>query len=162
MVFATTDLGEVIMVDLREAVREDLEQMVHLLSDDPLGSQREDIADAWAQYESAFSAIQQDPNHRLIVVADGSEIVGVLQLSFLPNLTFSGQWRAQIEGVRVKATCRGQGVGAKLLQFAIDQANERGCKMVQLTTNRSRKEALEFYEGLGFQNTHHGLKLMIS
>ncbi|CAN5749040.1 hypothetical protein BH23ACT5_BH23ACT5_24080 [soil metagenome] len=53
---------------------------------------------------------------------------------------------------------RGQGLGGKLLGWAVDKARDRGCHLVQLTTNKSRTEALRFYESLGFEATHEGLR----
>jgi GNAT superfamily N-acetyltransferase len=95
-----------------------------------------------------------------LLVADlGGAVVGVLQLSFLPHLTYQGGWRAQIEGVRVSEEVRSGGVGQALLESAIDRARERGCHVVQLTTDRRRPRALQFYLKLGFEVTHDGLKL---
>jgi GNAT superfamily N-acetyltransferase len=86
-------------------------------------------------------------------------VVGVLQLTFLRCLTHEGGRRAQIEGVRVDRARRGGGLGRVLLAEAVRRARERGCHLVQLTTDRRRPEALVFYERLGFVATHHGLKL---
>ncbi|KRG12920.1 acetyltransferase [Lederbergia galactosidilytica] len=46
-----------------------------------------------------------------------------------------------------------------LIQWAIQRAKERGCHMVQLTTDKNRPEALHFYEKLGFNASHQGLKM---
>ena len=54
---------------------------------------------------------------------------------------------------------RSRGVGRLLMGAAIDRARERGCHLVQLTTDRRRPEALRFYESLGFEASHEGLKL---
>ena len=102
--------------------------MVALLADDPLGAEREDpTVDAQARYRSAFAAIMEDPHHTLLVADDGGEVVAMLQLSFLPHLTYAGGWRAQIEGVRVAPDRRGSGLGRRLCAFAIGRARERGC-----------------------------------
>ena len=65
---------------------------------------------------------------------------------------------ALIEGVRIDESYRGKGLGKKLIEWAIEKA-QSGCHMVQLTTDKSRPEALEFYEKLGFIASHEGLKL---
>jgi GNAT superfamily N-acetyltransferase len=145
---------------MREARAADLAAIIALLADDPLGSRRE-AADASVTptYRAAFEAISADPHHRLIVADLDGTVVGVLQLSFLPHLTYHGGWRAQIEGVRVSREMRSRGVGRALLEWAIDRARERGCHLVQLTTDRRRPEALRFYLDLGFEATHDGLKL---
>ena len=83
----------------------------------------------------------------------------MLQLSYLPNLTYTGRWRAQIEGVRIARDFRGQGAGRQLLEYAIERARTRHCHVVQLTTDKSRPDTLAFYEALGFETSHAGLKL---
>jgi GNAT superfamily N-acetyltransferase len=86
-------------------------------------------------------------------------VVGVLQLTCIPSLTYQGGWRALIEGVRVDSGERSQGLGKTLFEWAIARARERGCHMVQLTTDKARPDAKRFYESLGFVASHEGLKL---
>jgi len=147
-------------ISFRPATKADLPEIVALLANDPLGAFREHSGGApAASYEAAFEAIQGDANHEIIVpILDGT-VVGVLQLSFIPHLTYEGGWRTQIEGVRVSEGLRGRGVGRALIEWAIARAQDRGCHLVQLTTDQRRPEALSFYLGLGFEATHHGLKL---
>ncbi len=149
--------------EFREATRADLSGIVSMLADDPLGSTREahgeDVASA---YLDAFEAIDADPNHRLLVADLDGEIAGVMQLSFIPHLTYVGGWRAQVEGVRVAKAYRSRGVGRALFEYAIREAAERGCHLVQLTTDRRRPDALRFYIELGFELSHHGLKLHLT
>lgn len=146
---------------VRRATSADLSAIVAMLADDALGAQRENDRLPLAQsYTDAFTAIDQDPNNDLVVVeADGGRVIGVLQLTFIPYLTYQGGWRALIEGVRVAAEYRASGVGQRLLVWAIERARERGCHMVQLTSDKARPKAIRFYEGLGFVATHEGLKL---
>lgn len=148
---------------LRPAAEPDLPALVALLADDPLGALREGEGGApSAAYRKAFRAIVADPNHELLVAEEDGAVVGLLQLSFLPHLTYEGGWRAQIEGVRVARDHRSRGIGRIMLEAAVERARERGCHLVQLTTDRRRPEALEFYLGLGFQDSHHGMKLHLS
>lgn len=95
----------------------------------------------------------------LIVACDGAAIAGVLQVTFTPHLTYQGGWRATIEGVRTNASRRGQGIGRELVSHAIVRARGHGCHLVQLTTDKKRPQALRFYQALGFQASHEGLKL---
>ncbi len=149
-------------MNIREATRQDVSAVVSLLAQDQLGSQREAVSDPLPDaYWSAFEAIDRDPNHRLVVAEDDGEVVGTLQLTFLPHLTFQGGWRAQIEAVRIAANRRGQGLGRVLFEWAIAEATQRGCHLVQLTTNKGRDDARQFYESLGFEATHEGMKLYL-
>lgn len=90
---------------------------------------------------------------QLLADEDGV-LVGTLQLSFLPHLTFRGGWRAQVEAVRTANDRRGEGLGSQLLRWAIAAADERGCHLIQLTTNATRPDAQRFYAELGFEATH--------
>lgn len=148
---------------IREAVRADVPHIVALLADDELGRQREsDAVPLDDRYWTAFDAIDADPNHQLIVLErEDGQVAGCLQLSFLPHLTFRGGWRAQIEAVRIASTLRGAGHGRALFEWAIEEARRHGCHVVQLTTNVRRPDALAFYESLGFEVTHQGLKLYL-
>lgn len=138
----------------------DLNEIVRMLADDPLGAQRETYSEPLVSgYCNAFEAIRSDPNNELIVAVHGNSIVAVLQLTFIPNLTYRGHWRALIEGVRVSSGARSRGVGAALVRHAVARARARGCAIVQLTTDKARDDALRFYERLGFVSSHHGLKL---
>ena len=148
---------------IREAARADVPDVVALLADDDLGRRREctqmPLDD---RYWAAFDAIDTDPHHQLLVLeADHDQVAGCLQLSFLPYLTFRGGWRAQIEAVRVATRHRGTGLGRVLFEWAIEEARRRDCHLVQLTTNVQRPDALAFYESLGFEVTHQGLKLYL-
>ncbi len=144
----------------RTATKDDLGAIIALLADDELGQTRESIlAQARPAYEAAFTAISTDPNNEIIVAEQGGRIVGCLQLTMLPGLTYQGGTRAQIEGVRIASDLRGSGLGKKLFQFAIARAKRDGAFMVQLTTTATRIDAAKFYMDLGFMATHSGLKL---
>ena len=56
---------------------------------------------------------------------------------------------------------RSAGFGTRLFEWAIGRARERGCRMVQLTTDKSRPDAKRFYEALGFVASHEGMKLAL-
>lgn len=146
----------------RRAVRTDLPEIVRLLADDSLGSTRETFQRPLPEsYYAAFEAIDRDCNNELVVAEKDGSVVGTLQLTFIPYLTYKGSWRALIEGVRVDASLRGAGLGHRLIAHAIERARERGCRMVQLTSNKSRADAIRFYQSLGFLASHEGLKLSL-
>jgi ribosomal protein S18 acetylase RimI-like enzyme len=149
-------------ISFRLATNIDLESIVAMLADDMLGSKRERYEHPLPNsYIQAFKAITSDPNNELVVACDGGEVIGVQQITFTPYITHQGGWRATIEGVRTKASVRGRGVGNELIKWAIKRAKERGCHIVQLTTDKQRPDALRFYERLGFKATHEGLKLKL-
>lgn len=69
--------------------------------------------------------------------------------------------RATIEGVRVSRDARGTGIGKQLFEYAIKEAKRSGCGVVQLTTDKTRPDAHKFYETLGFEPSHIGMKLRL-
>lgn len=149
-------------ISFRRAEKKDLAGIVALLADDDLGATRERPGlPLDERYNKAFEAIGQDPNQLLAVVERRGTLLGCLQLTFIPGLSYSGMWRCQIESVRIASFARGEGLGGLMFRWAIEQARDRGCGMVQLTTNKVRPDALRFYERLGFQASHEGLKLML-
>ena len=128
-----------------------------LLADDILGADRETGPDD--AYEKAFAEIAADQRNRLIVADVDGQIAGALQLTLIPGLSRHGMTRAQIEGVRVAAPWRGQGLGRAMIGWAVEEARRGGCGLVQLTSDKRRADAIRFYETLGFTSTHEGLKL---
>lgn len=144
----------------RRAQASDLETLVTMLVDDDLAQQREGSARTLDDsYRDAFAAIDADPNNDLIVTEENGIIVGMLQLSFLPGLSRHGSWRAQLENVRVTVDRRGEGIGGQLCEWAIAEARARGCRLVQLTTDKRRPAAHRFYQRLGFRASHEGMKM---
>jgi GNAT superfamily N-acetyltransferase len=144
----------------RRATRADVPDIVRMLADDMLGSGREQyVLPLPESYYAAFAAIDADPHNELIVAELDSQVVGVLQLTYIPYLTYQGSWRALIEGVRVDTSLRASGIGRKLLTWAIERAHSKGCHLVQLTSDKARSEAIRFYESLGFVASHEGMKL---
>lgn len=151
-------------ITFRRARRDDVPAIVRLLADDPLGATRESpgppMPDA---YLVAFDAIDRDPNNELVVAETGDgRVAAVLQLTFVPSLTYRGGWRALVEGVRVAAELRSGGLGRRLFEWAIARAAARGCHLVQLTTDKARPDARRFYESLGFVASHDGMKRPVS
>jgi GNAT superfamily N-acetyltransferase len=151
------------MVQLRPARAADVPALVALLAADQLGATRDGVRDGadLAAYTAAFEAIDADPAHILVVAESAGEVVGTLQLSFLPGLARRGALRAQIEAVRVADAARGGGLGGAMIGWAIEEARRRGCALVQLTTDKSRTDAHRFYQRLGFVASHEGMKLAL-
>lgn len=147
----------------REALLDDLAAIVRMLADDVLGKSREIEGNGLdPSYLSAFDAIKLDPNNRLIVADLEGEVVGCMQLTTIPHLTFGGRTRLQIEGVRVDRAVRGQQIGGAMIKWAINFADNEGCHLVQLTSNKHREDALRFYEALDFEPSHIGFKHYLS
>jgi ribosomal protein S18 acetylase RimI-like enzyme len=148
-------------VSIRRARRDDVEAIVRMLADDPLGSGRERIEEPLPSYYfQAFEAVDRDSRIQLVVAEDDDgSVVGCLELCILPGLSSQGASRGLIEDVRVAAHCRSRGIGEKMVQWAIAEARTKGCKLVELLTHHTRVDAQRFYKRLGFQPSHVGMTL---
>ena len=154
--------AHLVNIIFRQATLEDLPSIVAMLADDKLGKSREDFSIPLnQQYLDAFTAIQSDSNQFLEVAISDNQLAGCLQLSFIPGLSRLGMWRGQIESVRVATEFRGQGIGRKLFEWAITECRNHGCGLVQLTSDKNRPEAIDFYQSLGFEASHEGMKLKL-
>ncbi|NIJ36820.1 GNAT superfamily N-acetyltransferase [Sphingopyxis panaciterrae] len=143
---------------LRDATAEDLPAILAMLAEETIPADREaDPGDP--RYLAAFRVIDADPNQRLIAAERDGRIVGTMQLSFLPGLSFRGSWRGLIEAVRIAADLRGQRLGERMILWAVEQCRARDCKLVQLTSSATRTDAHRFYARLGFVQSHVGMKL---
>ncbi|SNR83467.1 GNAT family N-acetyltransferase [Lutibacter flavus] len=150
-------------MNFRKATEKDVIAIVEMIADDVLGKARENFQIPLPkEYYSAFKNINNDDNQELIVVEnDELEIVGTMQLSFIQYLTYQGGIRAQIEAVRIRKEQRGTGLGTKMFEWAIEQAKHRKAHVLQLTTDKKRSEALNFYKKLGFIDSHEGMKMYL-
>lgn len=125
-------------VTFRTARRDDLDAIVAMLADDIARSRSGHVVHVTPGITAAFDEIESDPNNELIVGEQGGAIVASLQLTYIPGLSRGGMRRAQIESVRVRADLRGQRIGQRLIEAAIDRARHRGCGVMQLTTDLRR------------------------
>lgn len=145
----------------RKANKTDLTAIMGMLANDPLGALREDLQHP-GKYAKAFHVIDSDINQELMVVEnEAGEIIGSFQLTFIQYLTHQGSIRVQVESVRVREDQRGKGIGEKMFAWIVQRAKEKGAHMVQLTSDKKRRDAIRFYEKLGFVVSHEGLKLSI-
>ena len=145
-------------LEIRAAVADDVPAIVAMLADDPLGAQRESPDDL-TPYLTALERLSADPNQRLVVAAREGKVVGTLQLTIIPGLSRRGATRSIIEGVRIHADERGSGLGTRLIEWAIEESRNLECRLVQLTSDKTRTDAHRFYERLGFTASHPGFKL---
>lgn len=145
---------------IRPATEEDLAEIVALLADDPLGATRESTDDL-TPYVAALKRLTDDPHQHVVVAVRAGRVVGTLQLTIVPGLSRKGSTRSIIEGVRVHADERGNGLGARFVEWAIERSRAENCQLVQLTSDVTRTDAHRFYERLGFTASHVGFKLQL-
>ena len=145
----------------RKATKNDIEAIMKIIANDKLGKTRENVQYALPQsYLEAFEIINKDPNQELMVVEDENmEVVGTFQLTFIQYLTYQGGVRAQVESVHVRKDKTGQGIGKKMFEWIIQRAKDKKAHLLQLTTDKQRPGAINFYQNLGFTASHEGMKM---
>lgn len=147
---------------IRNATIDDLPFIVGLIAHDTVLDLIDDPAQAQGpDYLAAFQAISSDPNQVLLVAETDAVSVGTFQLTFTPGIFRRGAWRCTIEGVHVSPEHRNKRIGEKMMAWAVEMAKQRGCAMVQLTSNKKRTDAHRFYERRGFSRSHEGFKLYL-
>ncbi|MFD9046177.1 GNAT family N-acetyltransferase [Streptomyces zaomyceticus] len=144
-------------LEIRPATAEDIEAIVAMLADDPLGARRESPDDL-GPYLAAFELLEGDPHQHVVVAVREDKVVGTLQLTITPGLSRQGATRSIIEGVRIHSDERGSGLGTELIEWAVEESERRNCRLVQLTSDATRTDAHRFYERLGFEASHVGFK----
>jgi GNAT superfamily N-acetyltransferase len=149
-------------VQIREATENDLMAIVALFADDPIGGHG-DTTDQQAlpEYHAAFARIAASANETLYVAEFDGEVVGTFQTVITTTLTGRGASNMIIEAVQTRADQRGRGIGAAMIDHAIEEARRQGVRLVQLTSNAARKDAHRFYQRLGFAPSHLGFKMKL-
>lgn len=143
----------------RRAVEADLPFIVKLLTEDAVRVTEDKPDEPFhPRYVAALRELEADPNQMMMVAVLDSEVVGTIQLTFIPGIAALGMKRCLVEAVHISPAHRSKGLGTQMIQWAIEQARERGCGMVQLTSNKKRLDAHRFYERLGFLKSHEGFK----
>lgn len=146
-------------VVVRRANAADVAIIVQMLWDDDEGRQRESISKNQAStYLSAFEQIERDPNSQVLVATINNTVVGCLQLTVIPGLSYRGVNRALVEDVRVLKSHRGRGIGNQMLAFAEAKATELGCGLIELFVHDGRSDAHRFYENAGYIGAHRGFR----
>ncbi len=144
----------------RKAEEKDLNKIIQMLADDFLGNHRENLEDG-ISYQKAFDEIFADKNNFLAVVEFENEVIATIHLTLMRFLTRKAVRRMNIESVRVKTKYTNQGIGRYMMQKAIEFAKENDARIIQLTTDKRRLDVHRFYEKLGFEASHLGMKLYL-
>jgi len=91
---------------------------------------------------------------------DSGAILGTFALLIMDNLAHAGRPSAIVEDVCVDSRLRRQGIGRAMMQAAMEQARQRGCYKLALSSNLARDAAHAFYRSLGF--VQHGLSFHVT
>ena len=142
---------------VREATEDDLDAVLALQREDSFHSFSEPDHVS-ANQRAAFAEIDADSQQQLLVGTLDEHVVTTAQVTWIRMLSADGGLYCQVEAVRTASDLRGRGIGAQLMSVIEDEARRRGAARIQLTSNQRRADAHRFYERLGYEPTHVGMK----
>lgn len=132
---------------IRFARVSDVPELVRLFSELGYEIAPDVLAARWAAFEAS--------GEQAIVAADDAPdgcLLGVATLHATPVLHRAGPV-GRVTALVVDARLRGRGIGRALMQAAERWASDRGCVLLEVTSNQRRVDAHSFYEGLGYERT---------
>jgi N-acetylglutamate synthase-like GNAT family acetyltransferase len=133
---------------IEPATIEDLPALIELVTD--LFSSSDDFRPDRAAQERGLQLILEQPNRgRIFVVRNNDRIFGMVNLLFTIS-TARGGFVILMEDVVIHPDHRGQGYGARLLNYVIDFAQQKNFKRITLLTDRVSAESQEFFKKHGF------------
>lgn len=142
---------------IRDAGPQDLEAILALAAED---SQHyfDEPETVTENQRAALVEITADAHQQMLVGEVDGSVVCTAQVTWMRMLSADGGLYCQVEAVRTASARRGGGIGASLMAHVEAEARERGAARIQLTSNRQRTRAHAFYERLGYEASHVGLK----
>ena len=92
----------------------------------------------------ALAALYRGPGAAMMVARDDQGIAGC------GGLTDEGDGTGELHHVFLEDRCRGQGIGAAILQALLDEGQRRGLREIRLETASFLTAALAMYRRAGF------------
>jgi GNAT superfamily N-acetyltransferase len=143
-------------IEIRGATENDLQDILNLYVQPSMDNGKVlSMIDA----KKIFNRIQQYPNYAVYVALMNNVIVGTFALLIMDNLAHIGTPSGIVEDVAVCQNNQGQGIGKKMMQFAMQKCKEFGCYKLILSSNVKRIQAHQFYDSLGFKQ--HGISFHV-
>lgn len=127
---------------VREAVKEDLDELSHLY----LFLHEKDIPEQSQHLQNVWNEIISDKNHHIIVNVVDGRIVSSCVCVIIPNLTRNVRPYAFVENVVTHLDCRGKGYATECLNYAREIAKNQNCYKMMLLTGSKEQRTLDFYE----------------
>ena len=128
-------------MELRELNEKDLESLIKLYEqlDDANGNfTAEDARKIWK------TEIEGNKKIKYYGAVENGKVISTCYCLIIPNLTRLGSSIAFVENVVTDSEYRGQGLGRKVMEMAIEFARENNCYKVILQSASFRKEAHQF------------------
>lgn len=115
-----------------------------------------DPQDMAAYIAASFSPQKQaeelaDPLSKFLIAEIDDQVVGYTRLKFGPAPSaIGGQNQVEIARIYAEKEWIGRGVGSRLMQACLDEAEQNGCDVIWLDVWERNPLAIAFYEKWGF------------
>ena len=111
------------------------------------------LADSWERRRERYQGWLESGDGRLFVAESGGRIAGYLMLTLAhaPESWDVGSRAAEIETLSVLPEERSSGVGAALMDAALDEATQAGVNAIGVGVVHSNVDGIRFYERAGFK-----------
>ena len=106
-----------------------------------------------------FNRMKTYPDYQVYVAEINGVIVGTYALAILENMAHMGSKSGLIEDVVVSESYQRQGIGSRMMRYAIETCKEKSCYKVSLSSNLRRENAHSFYDSIGFKK--HGYSFLM-
>ena len=136
------------MIMLREAVKEDLYELLNLY----LFLHEKNIPKNSDYLENTWEKIIEDTNHHIIVNEINGKIVSSCVCVIIPNLTRNIRPYALVENVVTNEKYRGKGYATECLNYAKEIAIKNNCYKMMLLTGTKNENTLAFYKNAGYNS----------
>ncbi|MCA9392841.1 MAG: GNAT family N-acetyltransferase [Candidatus Omnitrophica bacterium] len=136
-------------MEILNASDSDIPELCRLL--DILFSQEEEFApNAEAQRKGLLKIMENPEIGHIMIARMDNKIVGMVNVLFTVS-TALGERVAILEDMVILPETRGNGIGSKLLESAIQVAHINGCRRITLLTDQTNTSAQRFYLKHGFK-----------
>lgn len=140
---------------IRPAGRDDLPGILSLYHD----LNAEDLDAPLSLMERTFIQMLAQPGLSILLALLDGEPVATITVVVVPNLTRGCAFYALLENVATLSSCRGKGIGGRLLAEAIDLCWKADCYKIMLMSGSQNLRAHRFYQVRGFKTTKTGFEL---
>ncbi len=100
--------------------------------------------------KKSFEWINSNSDYLLIGAKDDKILVGSLMSIVCHDVVGECRPFMVLENVIVKSSCRGKGIGKKLISYIENYAKNKNCYYIFFISSSERKRAHQFYESLGY------------
>ena len=115
---------------------------------------------AYAAFSRIYTDTLSNPAKPCLVAEEKGAVIGFLHLRMEEWLCRCGKV-AEVMELIVRSDLRSRGIGARLLEAAVQLAKENGCIRLEVASNKVRERAHAFYRKQGMQQTHVKLTMPI-